>query len=383
MSGSKNRKILFISHVLDNSGAPRSLLQLLKCLTSENIEKVVLALRRDDLRDKYREFSDKVVVINPTPPTNILLKLIERILTIPFLIFFILRENPSLIFINSAANSRAILFSKLLGYKTWVFVREFDEEFVMLAGIRKKFIKLADRVFVTNKLHEKWIRDSVGYSGEIFIIPNGIDFSELDNLKSQQPPADFMNFISKYDFIVANIGYLQKRKGWDYFLEIIKNIGRRFDNIGFIIIGDFIYKEEKRAFITELKRFNLVEKIYITGITSNPFKYLKYASVVAITSRSENFPRVVLESMALSIPVISFDVGAVKYMMPPDYPFIVNGYNISKFCQYIVNIYNMNPSDMEKLRLTLSEHSKMYSLFNICEKFRNIIVEELLSNSDV
>ena len=370
-------KILFISHVLDSSGAPRSLLLLLKHIPrSEYIDIYLLGLRRDELRGEFEKVIGKpVIVITENPPRNKLLKLVERIITIPKIFYYLWKINPDLVFVNSAANSRAILISKLLGYKTYVFVREYEDMFVSLANFRKRFIRLADKVFVTNEAHEAWVKDRLKYKGRTAIIPNGIDLKEVNILLQDEPDEQFLEFVKKHNFIIANIGYMSLRKGWDYFLEVIKSL-KEYKDIGFLIIGDFIHYEEKDHFIRNIREEKMSERLFITGLTSNIYRYLKYADAVSITSRSEAFPRVALESIAIGKPVVFFNVGGISSIFPESYKYKVKPFDIQEYVSCLLEIYHMEKTESDNLKSLLKERAKYFDIRTLSSKFYKEILPE-------
>lgn len=367
--GKKKPHILFVSHVLDRSGAPRSLLYLLKYLPKkEQFNFSLIAMRRNDLEKDFKKIINDITIITRTPPKNIILKGLERLLTIPIYVKHLLRINPDLVFINSSANSRAIILSKLLGYKTFVFVREFEDMYIKFANLRKKAILFADKVFVTNEIQKDWVINNVGFKKEVKIIPNGIDFKEIELLSRSQPDKKFLEFIEKYKYIVGNIGYMSYIKGWDLFIDVIKNF-KNNKEVGFVIIGDFIKKNEKEQFEKKIKDLNMEERVYITGIVDNVFSYLKYVKVVAVTSRSETFSRVILESISLGIPVVSFDVGGIKAVLPHNYKYLIQPFNTNLFSSNLEKLL-ISEKEWENISNILLTHRKNFDI--------NIIVEALL-----
>ncbi len=371
-----SRRILFISHVLDGSGAPRSLLNLLKYMPKDNIEVDLLALRRENLKQEFEKvLNKKVFVITKKPPDNKVLKIIERIWSIPKIIYYIIKINPDVVIINSAANSRAILISRILRYETYVFAREFDEEFAFLPKIRRKFINMADKVFCLSDNHKNWLRTEVGYKKEIVILPNGINLDEVKILSLEEPEKNYKEFTRRFDFVIASIGYLTLRKGWDYLLEIIKKLKEEKD-IGFVIIGDFLNRKERTKFLKVLKELKLEDRIYITGLTKNIFKYLKYCHLTAVTSKSEVFPRVVLESMSMGIPFIFFDVGAIKTIPPDNYSYKVEPFDIDTYVKLIKTVKKLDKKEIVELSKALKERAKKFDIKQISSEFYHNIIDE-------
>jgi len=291
-----------------------------------------------------------------------------------------LRIKPDIVFINSSANTRAILISKilkyLLRYKIIIYVHEYDENYRFFKFIRKKSILLGDKLLIVNKDQEEWIRKGNNFKGTIDVISNGIDFNEVNNLMREEPEQKFIEFRNKYKYIIANVGNMTKRKGFDLFMESINKLISRKD-IGFIIIGDFMLPKEKTIFLEYVKSKKVESRIFITGYTNNIFKYLKYVDVVANTSRSETFSRVTLEAITIGVPVVSFRIKGLKYTLPEDYNYFATPFNLDEFTDLLLQILNLNKDGKNKLVDELKKHSKKFSIKSISKDFWNVILKEL------
>jgi glycosyltransferase involved in cell wall biosynthesis len=71
-----------------------------------------------------------------------------------------------------------------------------------------------------------------------------------------------------------------------------------------VIIGDG--DASVMAYLNKLiLQFKCVENIFFLGRKSNPYKYLKKASALVLSSHYEGTPNVIVEAIALNIPVVS------------------------------------------------------------------------------
>ncbi len=57
----------------------------------------------------------------------------------------------------------------------------------------------------------------------------------------------------------------------------------------------------------QVKSLNLENKVHFAGTQSNPFPYLAGAKFLALSSRTEAFPMVLIEALALQCPVVATD----------------------------------------------------------------------------
>lgn len=53
------------------------------------------------------------------------------------------------------------------------------------------------------------------------------------------------------------------------------------------------------------EKYNIIDKIHFLGRKNNPYKYLKHADVLALSSHYEGTPNVIVESIAIGVPVVS------------------------------------------------------------------------------
>ena len=93
-------------------------------------------------------------------------------------------------------------------------------------------------------------------------------------------------------------------KQFDKLIEFYAKSELPMKDIRLFILGDGILKQELIALV---KILNLEDKIYFKGKVNNPFVYFRQALYTVLSSKHEGFPMVLIESLACSTPVISFD----------------------------------------------------------------------------
>src|SRR6185295_10643820 len=81
-----------------------------------------------------------------------------------------------------------------------------------------------------------------------------------------------------------------------------------------VIVGDGPEREPLLLRIAATWRSELV---HLTGARSDPERWLAAFDVFALSSRSEGLPLVVLEAMAMGIPVVCTAVGGVPDVVEP------------------------------------------------------------------
>ena len=99
------------------------------------------------------------------------------------------------------------------------------------------------------------------------------------------------------------VGVLDKLKGPDRVLKIIKKLKNDFPNIKTIFLGDGEMKEE---LITYIEKNDLVKNVKLAGYINNPEDYYKKSKLYILPSRTEGLSTAMLESMACGcVPIVS------------------------------------------------------------------------------
>lgn len=124
---------------------------------------------------------------------------------------------------------------------------------------------------------------------------------------------------------IAQVGALDGIKNQLFTLECIRDIKQNVPNVRFLIIGEGYKKPElvRRALANGIDG----QVIFAGQLNRMDCLYLMSKSnLLVLTSDSESFPNVLLEGQALSLPVVTFDVGAASEIIEHG----VTGYVIHK-----------------------------------------------------
>lgn len=144
----------------------------------------------------------------------------------------------------------------------------------------------------------------------IVVIENGIDPDELraSAAQSQSIPPSVSSRIR-----VGIVGRLVPVKRVDLFLRIARaTLDAAPDAFEFEVIGDGPLDSELKALAAEL---GLGRFVSFRGFQANVPAYLSRLDALLITSDHEGLPMILLESMALKVPVISHAVGGIPAVL--------------------------------------------------------------------
>jgi len=103
---------------------------------------------------------------------------------------------------------------------------------------------------------------------------------------------------------VVSLGRLSTQKDFKTLILSFKTVHSRIDNARLVIFGEGVLRNELQSFIDEL---GLAEEVELFGFEINPYKYLAKADLFVLSSIYEGFGNVIVEALALDIPVVSTD----------------------------------------------------------------------------
>ena len=141
---------------------------------------------------------------------------------------------------------------------------------------------------------------------KVQILPNPLDYDSIFTKASA--PCDIV--FDKTGPNVVTIGRLCGDKAFDRLINSWDNILQQAPNAKLYVIGD---GDTKPLLEKLISAHNLSESVFLLGKKENPYPYLKQADLFVCPSREESFGLVILEAMALGIPVITTATAGGKY----------------------------------------------------------------------
>lgn len=174
--------------------------------------------------------------------------------------------------------------------------------------------------------------------------------------------------IKKEDFFLC-VGRLEKQKSFEYAIKAFANISKLHPNFRLKIVG-------KGSLETYLKKITIEcgieNKIDFEGFQQDIIPYYQKAAATVLTSMYEGFPNVLIESITLGTPVISFDC--------PSGPneIIEEGLN-----GYLIKYQNIDDLSLKMLKVIenkldskiIVSTSKKYSVENTIIQWEKLLIQ--------
>ena len=167
---------------------------------------------------------------------------------------------------------------------------------------------------------------------------------------------------------VITVARLVTWKGIDRIIKVVSSIS----DVRLIIVGDGTERTSLENLVTDL---GTAERVIFTGQVSKQavLQYLKASDIFVLNSTYEGLPHIVLEAMAVGVPVIATDVGGTGEVVKHE----INGLLIPPRDNEALRsaIYRMleNPDERERFarvgQFTISEHFQWNKLVESTEKY--------------
>lgn len=212
------------------------------------------------------------------------------------------KENPDIVHINGIWSPLNWGFQKVAQelkikvvmsphgmLESWILKRNPLKKKIALFLFQNQAIKKADHIHATAPMEAENIQ-ALGFNNLITIIPNGIDLSEITQVKTLYGSKKII-FLSR----------IHPKKG----IEILLQAWRNCDTTGWTLEiagnGDQNYIEALNQSAQDLNNIHFVGAKY----GKDKWDFLRSADLMVLPTHSENFGIVVAEALAVGVPVIT------------------------------------------------------------------------------
>jgi glycosyltransferase involved in cell wall biosynthesis len=178
----------------------------------------------------------------------------------------------------------------------------------------------------------------------IIVVYNPLDRLRIAELSAEDPGIHFEVPV------VVSVGRLVHQKGFDILLGAFRKV-RDVKAAKLLILGD---GEKREELISLAQSLDLQDDVVFLGMQVNPFQFMRGAEVFCLASRYEGLGNVILEAMALGVPVVVTDCpsGPAEIVENGKYGILVPSENADALAEALIRVLSDN-----KLRETLSDLS--------------------------
>ena len=169
-------------------------------------------------------------------------------------------------------------------------------------------IKHADKLIAISEPFRTCLQDAGVSDGKIITALNGIDFHK--NTEKAYTKAEFG--FAEGDFVFLMVARLERVKGHRVAFEAFAKLMTKQPNCQLVLLGEGSLKEELQRLAVQL---GIGDHVHFMGHRHDVDCFYQLADITLLTSVSESFPLVLLESARAETPVIATDVGGVSELI--------------------------------------------------------------------
>jgi glycosyltransferase involved in cell wall biosynthesis len=232
--------------------------------------------------------------------------------SLPGLVRYLRRERPqAMLSALNYANIVAIWAKLLARVQTHLVVSERNTlscSTQNASSVRVKLLPLLIKIFypyadavvaVSHGVAEDLITMTGLPMEKVKVIYNPVITPEL--FAKAEEPLDHPWFRPGEPPVVLGVGRLTKQKDFPTLIRAFALV-RKERPARLMILGE---GEERPKLETLARELGIEEDFVLPGFVENPYKYMKRASAFVLSSRWEGLPTVLIEALALGVPVIS------------------------------------------------------------------------------
>lgn len=346
------KKVLFVSHGADRSGAPLMLLNVLRWLHANSRLKFEVLLRRSGpLHDEFASVAPtRLYSCSAERPPGFLLRNWRRhgLGRYPDeqyrreLLSHFDSAEIDVIYSNTITNGEILEFLAPLNRPVITHVHELGY-WIERAGSENLewVLKHTDRFVAASAAVKRHLVDHCLVAAEHIEVIHSV-------IPTQVPSADGSGVrrqlaIPQDAFVVVGAGYEFWRKGKELFVMLAALVGKVLSGrpVHFLWVGGWGGPEDKRHIEYDARRLGLADLVHFVGEVQNPADYFSAGDVFAMTSREDPFPLVCLEAAALGKPTICFDgAGGIPEFVQSDAGVVVPYLDLNAMATAIAALAN-------------------------------------------
>lgn len=243
--------------------------------------------------------------------------------------------------------------------------------------INKKQLKILNQyqkiISICDDMKKAIVKDTNLPEHKIFTIYNPI------NIEKIRKSSNIHNNEIKDKEYLIQVARLDKIKRHQDLIHIYYELVKKGIRHKLLIIGDGPERENLEKLIVKL---NLQHKCLLLGELGNPYPYMKNADLFLHTSEREGLPTVLLESLALGVPVISMNcpTGPREILDNGKCGALIEMGNTQKFIDEVLTYLN-TPKKAIECKQHINQHILSFSETETKNKFIALLIELTISGA--
>lgn len=363
-----NRKVTFIIGSLNGGGAQRVCVNIANYLIENNwnVTIIVLNLNNSVYQD---QLNSKINLINLGVKNS-------RFSLIYLIKYFKNIDHNLIVTFDYELSVISILLKKIFRYNIKILVRNINTFSNVINSTNSLWTCLYVKYFLRNlfgkadyfinqcqEMQDDLLKHFPNILNRTFVINNPVSQEIIDFNASVD-----LNKSLKGNYILF-IGRLEKQKAPHRAILIFSKISEYYPDLRLKIVGSGSLEADLKEYAQSLA---ILQKIDFLGFQKDVINYYLKAKVTILTSIYEGFPNVLIESISLGTPVVSFNCpsGIGDIIVDGENGFIAQNNNIDDFVSKLLLTIKFEFEKQAVLKTAIKFHPKKIILnyINIIKK---------------
>lgn len=200
------------------------------------------------------------------------------------------------------------------------------------------------------------------------VMYNGIDLKKMTSFVATENLRKQMNIES--DFVFFNVGRLTPAKNQKNLIQAFKRLEVEQPNVKLLIAGEGPLRGQLEM---EIEKLGLTNKVLLIGVKENIMDYYNIADCFVLSSTWEGFPMVIIEAMAMKLPVVTTECGQEALN---DSRYVVPICNLEMLLCKMRKIYKLSAEERKMLGERNYDAVLNFDLNKICSSWKYIYLNK-------
>lgn len=301
------QKICFFVSSFQNGGVEKVTIQLCNELASKGFE-VDLVIGKKNQSNMLDRLDAKVKLVS--------LGTSNKIFSILMMALYFIRKAPDIVVADRYHSFVYAAYAKRLIAGKSEIVMTIHSQMSLSFGAESKRTKKQEKKYsefmaltkycarviaVSKGTAEDFLAIFPGFANKISVIYNPVAVNEIQSLAKEWQ--DNLSLLSGKKHVIISVGRLEVEKGYATLLRAFSEIENCDDSL-LVICGE---GRERKNLEKLAQQLGIQDNVYLPGFVANPYSYLLHADLFVLSSNSEAFGVVLVEALAIGIPVVSTD----------------------------------------------------------------------------
>jgi len=169
-------------------------------------------------------------------------------------------------------------------------------------------MRFADQVLCNGHAVKEGVIGTRRLAAPVSVIPNGVDCERFRPMPDTRAAVRARLGLRDEHFVIGTVGNLRPVKNFPFLLDAMTGLADLARHARLLCVGGGPQLEEMKALAQSL---GLADRVLFTGLARDVRPFMAAMDAFALSSRQEGNPNVVLQAMAMALPVVSVRVGEV------------------------------------------------------------------------